>query len=48
MDTMHKLVEASVYVLAHHINDKWIPGKIPCSIPASDHMREQQQGTGGG
>ena len=42
---MPRLEGASVHLLEHHINDKWIPGKMSCSIPASDHMREQQHTT---
>ena len=42
---MHRLEGASVHLLLDHIIKKWIPGKMTCSIPASDCMREPQHTT---
>ena len=45
IDTMHKPAGASIHLLVCHINDKGIPSTMPCSIPASDPLREWQDTT---
>ena len=40
IDTTHRPVGAPAQFVVHHLNDKWKPSAMSCSIPASDHVRE--------
>ena len=42
---MYRPVGAPAYLVVHHVNTKWKPSPMSCSIPASDHMRKRQHTT---